>query len=72
LLPLPLPNRYRLPKALPCAAAPSPVVPQQNSYIQNIVDFDRGIGVFSTNPSTDFSDGSTVFSDGYAENLQEK
>jgi hypothetical protein len=61
LLPLPLPNRYWLPKALPCAAAPSPVVPQQNSYTQNIVDFDRGIGVFSTNPSTYFSDGSTDF-----------
>jgi hypothetical protein len=34
---------------------------QQNSYTQNIVDFDCGIGVFSTNPSTDFSDGSTDF-----------
>jgi hypothetical protein len=67
LLPLPLPNRYWLPKALPCAAAPSPVVPQQNSYTQNIVDFDCGIGVFSTNPSTDFSDGSTDFFRRYAE-----
>jgi hypothetical protein len=52
---------------LPCATAPLPVVPQQNSYTQNIIDFDRSIGVFSTNPSTYFSDGSTVCFRWYAE-----
>jgi hypothetical protein len=71
LLPLPLPNRYWLPNALPCAAAPSPVVPQQNSYTQNIVDFDRGIGVFSTNPSTYFSDCTTDFFEWYAKKAHE-
>jgi hypothetical protein len=64
LLPLLLPNRYWLPKALPCSAVPLPVISKQNSYTHNIVDFDHGIGVFSTNPSTYFSDGSTDFSDG--------
>jgi hypothetical protein len=67
LQPLLLPNHYWLPKALTCAAAPSPVVPQQKSYTQNIVDFDHGIGVFSTNPSTYFSDGSTDFFTWYTE-----
>jgi hypothetical protein len=44
---------------------------KKNSYTQNIVDFGRGmydIGVFSINPSTDFSDGSTDFFRWYAEN----
>jgi hypothetical protein len=49
---------------LPCAAAPSPVVPQQNSYTQNIVNFDRAIGIFQQIQALTFQTVPLIFSDG--------
>ena len=54
MLVLALPTKGPAPAAKAAAAAKS----------LKHVAFDHGTGVFSTNASTDFSDGSTDFSDG--------